>query len=100
MTDDTLTIAADAVRPAGSAVKIVGHLQIFVHDVVDDAAERQRIEKELGGLDKRIKAPQSKLANAGYVNSAPPAVVEETRQLLADLEYERDTLQEVLKLLG
>jgi valyl-tRNA synthetase len=94
-----LTIDAQAVRPPGSAVSLVGGLHIFVHDVVDDAAERLRVEQRLADLDQRMRGPEGKLASAGYLKSAAPEVVEETRQILADLRAQRGALQAVLELL-
>ena len=97
---DDLTIDPAAGRPDRSAIQIVGDLQIFVHDVIDDdAQERQRIEKAVGQLDKRIKGTESKLANENYVRSAPEEVVAETREILHGLKAERGTFQEILALL-
>ena len=97
---DDLTIDPAAGRPDRSAIQIVGDLQIFVHDVIDDdAQERQRIEKAVGQLDKRIKGTESKLANENYVRSAPAEVVAETREILNGLKAERGTFQDILALL-
>ena len=97
---DDLTIDPGAQRPDRSAIQIVGDLQIFVHDVIDDdAQERQRIEKAVGQLDKRIKGTESKLANENYVRSAPVEVVAETREILDGLKAERGTFQDILALL-
>ncbi|MCH8969763.1 MAG: valine--tRNA ligase, partial [Planctomycetes bacterium] len=97
---DDLTIDPAAGRPDRSAIQIVGDLQIFVHDVIDDdAQERQRIEKAVGQLDKRIKGTESKLANENYVRSAPVEVVAETREILNGLKAERGTFQDILALL-
>jgi valyl-tRNA synthetase len=98
---DDLIIDSAAQRPDRSAIQIVGDLQIFVHDVIDDdAPERQRIEKAVGQLDKRIKGTESKLGNENYVRSAPPEVVAETREILSGLQAERQTLQDILALLN
>jgi valyl-tRNA synthetase len=97
---ENLVLDNAASRPPNSAVKIVGKLQIFVHDVVDDAQERERVEKDVVGLDKRIKSSEGRLSNEGYLRSAPPEVVEETRRILEGLKTERQTLEEVLQLLA
>jgi len=97
---DDLTIDPAAQRPERSAIQIVGDLQIFVHDVIDDdAQERHRIEKAVGQLDKRIKGTESKLGNENYVRSAPPEVVAETREILSGLHAQRGTFQDILALL-
>ena len=97
---DEMQAGPDVQRPAGSAIQIIGPLQIFVHDIVDDATERQRVEKELAGLQKRIKSMEGKLNNEGYVRSAPPELVDETRQMLADATQQKQAFEEILNLLS
>ena len=96
---ETLHIDAEAQRPSGAAVSIVGGLQIYVHDMVDDAEERGRIEQRIAEVQRCLRGPQGKLANAGYLRSAAPEVVEETRRIVSDLETEHTALQAVLDLL-
>ena len=48
-------------------------------DAIDAGAERARLDKEIGTLERAIAGFRGKLDNAGYVAKAPPAVVEETR---------------------
>jgi valyl-tRNA synthetase len=95
-----LTISDTALRPSGSAVKIIGELRIFVHGVVDDAEERGRLEKQIKQLEGRARGAEGKLSNPGYLKSAPTEVVEETRGILEGLRNECAVLQEVLTLLG
>ncbi len=95
-----LTVDPNGVRPKGSAIKIVGELQIFVHDLVNDEKERKNIEKNLVGVGKRIASTEGKLNNEGYIRSAPPEVVEETRQILSGLKEEKRILSEMLRLLN
>ena len=47
--------------------------------VVDFAAERERLQKELAQLDKNLAGYAAKLANANFVERAPAKVVEEER---------------------
>ena len=61
-------------------------------DIIDIAAERDRLakaiektEKEIGGIDKR-------LSNPGFLAKADPQVVEETRDKRAALAEQRDKL--------
>ncbi len=46
-----LTIDPRASRPPGSASKVVGDLQILVHEVIDDQAERERLSKAIAKSD-------------------------------------------------
>ncbi|MCG3137432.1 MAG: Valine--tRNA ligase [Phycisphaerae bacterium] len=94
-----LQIGPEVRRPVGSGIQLSAGLQIFVHDTVEDAQERTRLQKQIAGLEKRISGFEGKLKNEGYVRSAPPEVVEETRQMLLAAQQERDTLQEILKLM-
>jgi valyl-tRNA synthetase len=68
--------------------------------LVDLDAERKRCRAELTQLDQRIAAGQSKLANPGFVNKAPAAVVAGERQKLADLEVQAAKTRERLQELG
>jgi valyl-tRNA synthetase len=51
-----------------------------IADVIDVAAERARLAKEIGRLDNDIAAADRKLANAGFLAKAPPEVVETERE--------------------
>jgi valyl-tRNA synthetase len=54
--------------------------------VVDPAAERARISKEIARLEGEIAKAKAKLANASFVERAPASVVEQERKRLADFE--------------
>ena len=54
--------------------------------VIDVAAERRRMEKDLAAADKVAAQARAKLANAGFTAKAPADVVEKTRQRLAAAE--------------
>ena len=51
---------------------------------VDVPAEIARLEKEIARLEGEIKKAEAKLGNASFVDRAPPAVVEQERQRMAD----------------
>ncbi|MEM8789466.1 MAG: valine--tRNA ligase [Pseudomonadota bacterium] len=61
-------------------------------DVIDLAAERARLTKARGKLDKEISGLQAKLGNAKFVANAPEEVVDEARARLEDLEAEATKL--------
>ncbi|MDM8008801.1 MAG: class I tRNA ligase family protein, partial [Phycisphaerae bacterium] len=87
-----LTIGADAERPPNAATLVIGDMQIFVANVIDPVAERQRLEKDLAGIDKQIAGIESKLNNAGFVERAPAEVVQRERERLAELQAKRQTV--------
>ena len=52
--------------------------------VVDFAAEKERLQKELEGLNKNLEGYARKLGNANFVERAPAAVVEEEKRRQAE----------------
>jgi len=56
--------------------------------VIDVAAERRRMEKDLAAARKEAEQARAKLGNAGFTAKAPPAVVDSTRQRLAAAEQD------------
>ena len=50
----------------------------------DKSAERDRLDKEIARLENELRVVEAKLANASFVDKAPPAVVQEHRQRKAD----------------
>jgi valyl-tRNA synthetase len=78
-------VQAVARLPEGEApVAVVGDWRVMLHVEVDREAEMARLDKEIARLDGEIKKAQGKLSNASFVDKAPPTVVEQERQRLAD----------------
>ena len=73
-----------------------GSFGLPLADVIDVAAEKARLEKNLGKLAKEIGGMAGRLKNPKFVDSAPEEVVEETRANLAAREAEQAKLQEAL----
>ncbi|MEL6913483.1 MAG: valine--tRNA ligase [Pseudomonadota bacterium] len=67
-------------------------LGLPVADLIDVDAERARLTKSVGKLDKEIKGLEGRVNNPKFVASAPEEVVEEARANLAARQEERDTL--------
>ncbi|MBI3629170.1 MAG: valine--tRNA ligase [Candidatus Rokubacteria bacterium] len=80
------TIAPEATRPANSAFAAVDSAEVFVHlaGVVDLAAERQRLAKELKKAEDEIRFLDGKLARPEFVERAPAEVVERERGRLEE----------------
>ncbi len=57
--------------------------------VIDFAAEKARLSKELEKLAKDMAAIDGRLNNPGFVAKAPPEVLEESRERKAELEARR-----------
>ena len=67
--------------------------------VTDVAAERARLEKELGKLAGLLKGLDAKLAQETFVAKAPPAVVERERQRREDYAANLSKLESRLRTL-
>ncbi len=91
-----LTIAEDAPKPAGAATLVIGDMQIFVAGVIDPAAERTRLQKELQNLEKQIAGLAGKLSNESFVGRAPADVVQRERERLADLRARCNTVLQTI----
>jgi valyl-tRNA synthetase len=65
-------------------------------DEVDAHAACARLEDEIESLEKRVSSLRGKLSNKGYVDNAPPKLVEETREILAQAETELVAAKEAL----
>ncbi|HEX3872076.1 MAG TPA: class I tRNA ligase family protein, partial [Pirellulales bacterium] len=87
--------------PPVSATASLSQCEVYVDlaGLIDVEAEKARKEKELDNLAKQIKAKDSKLANASFVERAPPAVVEAERASLEDLRRQHAATVEALKAL-
>ena len=68
--------------------------------VIDVAAERRRMEKDLAAARKEAEQARTKLGNAGFTAKAPPAVVDSTRQRLATAEQDITRITDRLALLA
>ena len=74
------TLPTDALAP----VAVLGNIQLMLEVEIDVPAEIARLEKEIARLEGEIKKAEGKLGNASFVDRAPPAVVEQERQRMAD----------------
>ncbi|MCY4549325.1 MAG: valine--tRNA ligase [Defluviicoccus sp.] len=95
---DNIVLGDDAPLPEGAVQAVVDEavFALPVGAVIDIAAEKSRLEKELGKLAGEIGKIDAKLANEKFVSRAPEAVVEEQRERRADLHRSRDRLSEAI----
>ncbi len=81
---DALTVASDYRKPSHAASAVVGETEIYVllEGVIDLAAERKRLRKELVKIEEALERSRKKLANQDFLERAKPEVVEREREKL------------------
>jgi valyl-tRNA synthetase len=92
----------EGAAPKGAVTVAVegGVFAIPLEGVIDIAAETDRLRKTLAKLEKELGGLRGRLANPGFVASAPEEVVDETRDKLAAGDAEAAKLREALARLG
>ncbi|MFZ4531984.1 MAG: valine--tRNA ligase, partial [Alsobacter sp.] len=65
--------------------------------IVDVAAERQRLQKEIGKIDADVAKTDAKLGNADFLARAPEEVVEEQRERRDEAVARRQKLADALE---
>ena len=78
--------AESAPKPNNAATVIVEETQIYVHNVIDPAAERARLEKQRQEIEQAKKGVEGKLGNVNFVAKAKPEVVAQAREKLQQLQ--------------
>jgi valyl-tRNA synthetase len=84
--------AAWQTQAQSAPVSVVGNVRLCLFIEVDAAAEKVRLAKEITRLETEMVKAKGKLENEAFVAKAPPAVITQERQRLADFE---DTLHKV-----
>ena len=82
-------------RPRGTAVAAAGGVELFVPlaGLIDVEAERGRLHKARGKVEKEVDRIKKKLGNESFLERAPAAVVAKERGKLEELEGELGLLQ-------
>ncbi len=94
---ETLEFAKAA--PKGSAQIVIGETTaaLPLAGVIDMAAERTRLTREIEKSQAEIRKVDAKFANESFMAKAPPEIVEENRERKADFEATVKKLQVALK---
>jgi valyl-tRNA synthetase len=93
----TLDSAYEAAKGTPAAVTPLGEVYMPLEGLIDVAAERVRLTKEIERIQLEVKKCQGKLGNASFVERAPPEVVEQEQ---ARLDEWRVKLQQLGEMLG
>jgi valyl-tRNA synthetase len=99
---ETLEIDPNAVPPKGtpSVRTELGELFLPLEGLVDVAAERLRLAKEMAKVEAEIAKVRAKLDNPNFVQKVPAAVLTEHQQRLADWQVKMAQVQSALDGLG
>jgi valyl-tRNA synthetase len=86
-------------KPAQAATYVAPEFEAHVslRGLIDVAAEIKRLEKQLAEKQQHRQGIEAKLANEAFVVKAPPEVVQQQRQLLADLQDQLRIIEENLR---
>jgi valyl-tRNA synthetase len=97
-----LTVDPRATRPRASALGVVGGSELYVEleGLVDLAAERQRLEKEIKRIEDTIAFTRGKLARPDFTERAPAEIVDKEREKLAEQEARHAKLVASLSWVG
>ena len=95
----SFTASPSAAKPkqAGGVVAADFEAYVSLAGLIDPAAEAKRLEKQIADKRKALAGVQAKLGNEKFVGSAPAEVVQQQRDLAADLENQIRTMEANLK---
>lgn len=86
----------EVVAPSNAGSDVVANIELYLHDLVDAEAERERLVGRSEQVKKSITQLGGRLANESYVSKAPPHLVEQTRTQLREAETELQALRQQL----
>lgn len=84
----SLVVDTNVVAPKLAKSAVIAGAQIFVPlaELVDLSEEIAKMDKEIDHLQEEVKRCRAKLANKGFVDHAPEAVIEKEKAKQADYE--------------
>ena len=93
------SVKFESAIPHGSAQIIVGEAIVCMplKGVIDIAAEKQRLEKDIGKVEQDIDKINAKLGNENFISRAPVGVVSQERARLQEANEKRDMLTSAIK---
>ena len=77
----------------------LGDLYLPMEGLIDVAAEKVRLSKELDKINGEIIRTEQKLSNPNFTSKAPPQVLQEHQQRLAEWQAKRDRVTKALEVL-
>jgi valyl-tRNA synthetase len=93
-------VRTDLPAPPNAARALAAGCEIFVEGLIDPEAEKQRLGRKREELIKQINALRGRLSNESYTAKAPPHLVKQTQDQLAQAEAELAKVEAELAKLG
>jgi len=99
---ESFTFAASVEQDPDTVRRVVGDMRLHLPlaGIVDQSAERSRVERELGKLAKQLASLNGKLGNPKFRERAAPAVVAEAEAQQEAALRRQQQLEEILAELG
>ena len=93
-----LECGSDTGKPPQAASHVTPEFAVYTSlaGLIDMAAEKVRLEKQLAEKRKHLQAARAKLANTNFVQRAPADIVQQQRDLVADLQTQIKAIEENL----
>jgi valyl-tRNA synthetase len=96
----TLDSTYEPPKGTPAAVTPAGEVYMPLEGLIDVAAERIRLTKEIERIQGEVKKSEGKLGNASFIERAPPEVVEQEQARLVDWRTKLQQLGEMLAALA
>jgi valyl-tRNA synthetase len=95
----TLECGPDTTKPPQSASHVQPDFEAYVSlkGLIDVEAEVKRLDKQLTEKRKHLQGSQAKLMNSSFTQKAPPEVVQQQRELVAEVQGQIKALEENLR---
>jgi valyl-tRNA synthetase len=96
---EVVELSPNYLAPKGtpSAISPLGELFLPLEGLIDVAAEKARLGKELAKINAEMEKAQQKLNNPAFVQKVPPAVLAEQQKRLAEWQTRQQQVQASLK---
>jgi valyl-tRNA synthetase len=96
---ESVTVLAEDEEPPAAATALLGDMRLLVpmKGIIDVDAERTRLTKHQDKIKVDLQRSSGKLSNEKFVNNAPPEVVTQERERIAEFEKAIAQLNEQLQ---